>query len=138
MLAYIGTWAEIKFNILANLWILQGILIRQDKLHRKKETKANALKQTKKYNFDHRTFLKAESVYSVVSTSPNKCTQTWEPRITKPTVFGGKPLGKPKPPGGGNGFPAVFFWIQSKFKKFEKIYKKIYDKKLHAFLSNLV
>jgi hypothetical protein len=40
-------------------------------------------------------------------------------RIPKPPKTGGKPLGKPKPSGGGNGFPAIFL-IQSKFKNFEK------------------
>jgi hypothetical protein len=59
-------------------------------------------------------------------------------RITKPTVFDGKPLGKPKPPGGGNGFLAVFFEFSPNLKKLKKFIKKIYDKKLHAFLSNLV
>lgn len=73
LLAYIGTQAGIEFNILANLWIVDGMLMSQDRLHKKEETKANALKQ-KKYYFDDRTFLKAEAV---LSTSPNKCTQIW-------------------------------------------------------------
>jgi hypothetical protein len=42
-------------------------------------------------------------------------------RIAKPSKTGGKPLGLPKPPVGGNGLPAVFL-IQFKFEKF---YKKI-------------
>jgi hypothetical protein len=53
-------------------------------------------------------------------------------RILKPPKTGGKPLGKPKPPGGGNGFPAVFL-IQSKFKNFEKIYKKYMIKNYMLF-----
>jgi hypothetical protein len=59
-------------------------------------------------------------------------------RIPQPPKTGGKPLGKPKPPGGGNGFPVVFFEFSPNLKNLKKNYKKIYDKKLHAFLSNLV
>jgi hypothetical protein len=59
-------------------------------------------------------------------------------RIPKPPKTGGKPLGKPKPPGGGNGFPVVFFEFSPNFKNLKKIIKKYMIKKLHAFLSNLV
>jgi hypothetical protein len=54
------------------------------------------------------------------------------PRIPKPSKTGGKPLGKPKPQGAVTVFQR-FFLIQSKFKNFEKIYKKIYDKKTTCF-----
>ena len=55
-------------------------------------------------------------------------------RITKPTVFGGKPLGKPKPPGGGNGFPAVFFFeFSPNLKNLKKFIKKYMIKNYMLF-----
>jgi hypothetical protein len=47
------------------------------------------------------------------------------PRISKPPKTGGKPLGKPKLPGGGNGFPAVFFEFNPNLKNLKKFIKNI-------------
>jgi hypothetical protein len=56
------------------------------------------------------------------------------PRIPKPPKTGGKALGKPKPPGGGNGFPVVFFFFEfSPNLKNLKNFIKMYDKKTTCF-----
>ena len=55
------------------------------------------------------------------------------PRISKPPKTGGKPLGKPKLPGGGNGFPAVFFEFNPNLKNLKKFIKKYMIKNYMLF-----